>query len=183
LGTNDWWAGNPLGAPADYKNKTGGASFYGAYRIIIDHLRSLNPAAKLVLITPMQRADFVYIADSKNNAFGSYQPKNGQELEAFANAVDSIGKFENIAVIDLYHNKSLPISKMVHFKRMKDPATGSYADFKYPDFISLPFNPDKDEYPYPPNAINLTYDGLHPSDKGCKILAKCLVKEFKLLLN
>jgi hypothetical protein len=70
LGTNDWWQGRNVGTLADYKNKRGNNSLYGSYRIIIDKIRSLNATAKIVLIAPMQRTDFVYINDLHNNAFG-----------------------------------------------------------------------------------------------------------------
>ena len=46
LGTNDWWAGRPLGTLSDYKNNTGNNTVYGSFRIITNKLRSLNPAAK-----------------------------------------------------------------------------------------------------------------------------------------
>ena len=183
LGTNDWWQGKPVGVMGDYEKNKGNISLYGAFRIIIDKLRSLNPNAKIVLITPMQRSDFVYINDPKNNAFGSYKEKNGQSLEQFANAIDSIGNFEHIKVIDLYHNKSLTINKLVNFKRLKDPINNQYTDYTYPDYTRIPFNPEKDDYPYPPNAVNLTYDGLHPSDKGNQIIAKSILSVFKPLLN
>ena len=48
-----------------------------------------------------------------------------------------------------------------------------------PRILNIPFNPDTDEYPYPADAINMTYDGLHPSDKGCAIIAGMLVKVLK----
>lgn len=83
LGTNDWWAGRPLGTIADYKNNTGNNSVYGSFRIIINKLHSLNRTAKIILITPMQRLDFVYINDMKNNAWGSYKAKNGEMLSQF----------------------------------------------------------------------------------------------------
>src|SRR4051812_39053341 len=63
LGTNDWWQGRPVGTLQDYQNSTGNYTVYGSFRIIIDKLRSLNKEAKIILITPMQRADFVYIND------------------------------------------------------------------------------------------------------------------------
>src|SRR5436309_11280473 len=90
LGTNDWWGGRPLGAFADYQNNAGNGTVYGSFRIIINKLRSLNPAARIILVTPMQRTDFVYINGAKNNAYGCYKEKKGQTLEQFANAVDSI---------------------------------------------------------------------------------------------
>jgi lysophospholipase L1-like esterase len=179
LGTNDWWQGRPIGTLDDYKNNAGNKTIYSSFRIIINKLRALNPDAKIVLMTPLQRVDFVYLFDKKNNAFGSYQQKNGQTLEAVANAIIDIAKYENIPVTDLYHNKDFTLEKLVKFKRVKDPATGTYTNYPYPKFIGVPFNPATDDYPYPTEAINLTYDGLHPSDKGCAIIANSLVKIFK----
>jgi lysophospholipase L1-like esterase len=181
LGTNDWWAGLPTGTLNDYINNTGVGTTSGAYRVIINKLRSLNSNAKIVLITPMQRNDFVYIADAHNNAYGSYKDKNGQWLEGFAKAVDSIGRYEKFQVVDLYHNPSLSVNKLVKFKRLKDPAGIGYINYKYPKSATIPFDPSKDEYPYPLEAMNLTYDGLHPSDIGNSIIAKSIVKTFKRL--
>lgn len=179
LGTNDWWHGRPLGTFNDYQNNTGNATAYGSFRIIINKLRSLNKDAKIILITPMQRADFVYINSFKNNAYGSYKPKDGQSLEQFAFGIDSIGRHEHFDVVDLYHSKKLSMEKLVKFKRLKDPLSGAYTNYVYPDFIDIPFNPETDEYPYPLSAIDMTYDGLHPSDKGHAVIAGKLIKILK----
>lgn len=179
LGTNDWWGSKPLGTMADYENNTGVATVQGSFRVIINKLRSLNAQAKIVLITPMQRVDFVYINNYKNNAFGSYKEKNGQHLEQFADAIVAIAKKEGIPVVDLYHKKGMDHAKLVRFKYLKDPATGQYKKFSYPDFVDVPFNPATDEYPYPLEASNVTYDGLHPADKGYEMITKELVKIFK----
>lgn len=182
LGTNDWWQGRTLGTLADYQNATGFNTVYGSFRIIINKIKSLNQDAKIILITPMQRADFVYIANPKNNAYGSYREKKGQKLSQFAEAVNTIGKLENIPVVDLYHTKKLKIAKLVHFKRLKDSQTGTYTNYRYPSFIDVPYNPETDEYPYPLEAIDMTYDGLHPSDKGYEVITKKLVKVMKSIL-
>lgn len=179
LGTNDWWQGRPLGTLEDYKNNTGNHTVFGSFRIIIQKLRHLNPEAKIILITPMQRGDFVYIADMTNNAWGSYREKNGQELSAFADAINAIGKYEKIPVVDLYNKSGITQKNMVNFKRLKDPETGQYKNYSFPLYQSIPFHPATDEYPYPPEAINMTYDGLHPSDKGYAVIAKMLVKVMK----
>ena len=179
LGTNDWWAGRPLGTFSDYQNNTGNGTVYGSFRIITGKLRRLNPDAKIILITPMQRVDFVYINDMKNNAYGSYKAKNGQSLEQFANAIDSIGQYEHFPVVDLFHKSGMTLKNLVKYKRLKEPQTGQYNHYPYPKFIGLPFNPQTDEYPYPPDAIDMTYDGLHPSDKGYAVIAKMLVKVMK----
>jgi lysophospholipase L1-like esterase len=179
LGTNDWWVGLPLGSMDDYVHNTGTRTTFGAYRIIIDKIRSLNADAKIILITPMQRTDFVYIADARNNAFGCYKPKNGQELSQFANAVKEIGRYEHFAVIDLYNNSGITVKNAMKFKRVKDTSTGLYQNVKYPSYIGIPFHPGEDEYPYPVEAIGYTYDGLHPSDKGYQVIADMIMDEFK----
>ncbi len=179
LGTNDWWGGKPLGSFSDYQNNLGNTTVYGAFKTIVNKIKSLNEEAKIILITPMQRVDFVYINNYKNNAYGSYKDKAGQTLEQFANAMIEIGKKENISVVDLYHDKKMGIKDLVHFKRLKNPQTGTYQNYPYPDFIDIPFNPEKDEYPYPQEAANITYDGLHPSNKGYAIIMDELVKLMK----
>jgi len=181
LGTNDWWHGSRIGGWEDYANNTGDSSIYGAFRIIIDKLRQLNEKAAIVLMTPMQRGDFVYVNDSRNNAYGSYRDKGGQTLEQVADAIRDIGKQAHLRVIDLYHDKQLALSQLVKYKRLKDPQTGQYRNYSYPDYIDIPFNPAGDEYPYPPEAMDLTYDGLHPSDKGDSIIAHALIRVLKKL--
>ncbi len=174
LGTNDWWQGRKVGTMNDYKNNTGNNTVSGSFRIIINKLRRLNKGAKIILITPMQRVDFVYISNMKNNAWGSYKEKNGQRLEQFVAAIKAIAAYEHVDLIDLYHQKDLQLKNLVRFKRLKDPKTAEYKNYVYPDFINVPFNPDTDEYPYPKEAIGMTYDGLHPSDSGYVIIAKML---------
>ena len=183
LGTNDWWQGRPLGTLSDYQNNTGNSTVNGSFRIIIERLKALNKEAKIVLITPMQRVDFVYLFDKKNNAYGSYKPKNGQTLSQFAEAVKAIGKYENIKVVDLYNKGGMKLEKLINYKRLKDTITGEYKNYPYPSYINIPFNPATDEYPYLPDAEAYTYDGLHPSDKGNAIIAAQLVSVFKTVLR
>ena len=179
LGTNDWWAGRPIGTLADYENNTGNNTVYGSFRIIINKLHSLNKDAKIILITPMQRLDFVYINDMKNNAWGSYKAKNGQMLSQFGDAIIAIANYEHFDVVDLYNKSGMNYQNLVNYKRVKDPQTGTYKNYTYPDFIDVPFNPNTDKYPYPVEAINMTYDGLHPSDKGYAIIANMMIKIMK----
>ena len=179
LGTNDWWHGRPLGTFADYENNSGNATVYGSFRIIMNKLRSLNKNAKIILITPMQRSDFIHFENMANNAYGSYKEKNGQLLEQFAEAVKTIGKYEHADVLDLFHTPGMEVKNLVKFKRLKDSATGEYKNYPYPEYKDIPFNPKTDEYPYPKEAVDVTYDGLHPSDKGNKIIADKLINMMK----
>lgn len=175
LGTNDWWQGRPIGTLEDYKNDTGKGTLCGSYRIIINTLRKLNRKAQIILITPMQRGDFVYMGDMKNNAYGSYKEKNGQTLAQFADAIIAISNYEKLEVVDVFNKSGLTLENMVKYKRLKDPATGLYKNYLYPDFIDVPFNPETDEYPYPMEAVDMTYDGLHPSDNGYDIIAAMII--------
>jgi lysophospholipase L1-like esterase len=179
LGTNDWWQGKPVGTIADYENQNGASTVFGAFRVIINKLKDMNKKADIILITPMQRGDFVYINNPKNNAYGSYKPKKEQTLEQVANAIREIGEAEGYPVVDLYHDSGMTLDSMVYFKRLKDPQTGNYKDYTYPDYTTIPFDPEKDEYPYPVEAANMTYDGLHPSDKGYQIIAEMLESKWK----
>ena len=180
LGTNDWWSGVRKGTYNDYLQNTGNKTLYGSFRIIIDKIRQLNPQAKIILITPMQRTDFVYLSDKKNNAWGSYKDKNGQSLESFANAIKEIAKKEKLGIVDLFHKKEMAVSKLVAFKRLKNPQTGEYRDYSYPEYTKIPFS-TSDEYPYPKSAVAVTYDGLHPSDEGYEMIAEDLVRVLKKL--
>ncbi|WP_221391598.1 SGNH/GDSL hydrolase family protein [Dyadobacter sp. NIV53] len=179
LGTNDWWQGKPVGTISDYEQHTGTGTVYGAFRIITDKLKDLNKKARIILMTPLQRGDFVYINNIKNNAYGSYRKKKEQDLEEFANAVIEIGKLEKFPVADLYHDSGITPENMVNFKRLKDPQTGKYENYTYPGYTAVPFDPENDEYPYPVEAINMTYDGLHPSDKGNVVIAGLLAGKWK----
>jgi len=178
LGANDWWVGVKLGNLDDYLNNTGPATVNGAFRVIIDRLRDLNPKAKIILITPMQRGDFVYILNSRINGYGSYRDKNGQSLESFADAVKAIGKADKMDVVDLYKERRLGLRQAVKFKYLRDPQTYEYKEYPYPDYVNVPFN-EADEYPYPVRAMDMTYDGIHPSDKGCAVIAELVAKVIK----
>ncbi len=175
LGTNDWWLGVKPGTLDDYTNNTGIATLNGAFRVIIDKLRSLNPKAHIILLTPMQRGDFVYLLNHNFNSWGSYKDQEGQSLETFVNAVKAIGKSENFEVVDLYSEPRLDISHAVKFKLLRDPVSREYKEYAYPDYTKIPFVVG-DRYPYPKEAMDMTYDGIHPSDKGGAVIAELLAK-------
>ena len=175
LGTNDWWRGVSLGKPGD----TGDSTLYGAYHVIIKKLRGLNSDAHIILVTPIQRGDFVYIKNFKNNAYGSYKSKNGRTLAQFADAIKDISQTEHLQLVDLYYRSGITPVNVVKYKRLRDTVTGQYKAYPYPAYTAVPFNPATDNYPYPPDAIDMTYDGLHPSDKGFTVIADMLVKVMK----
>ena len=176
LGTNDWHHGHPLGTEQDFRNRQRG-TILGHLGILLDHIRQANPAAKIVCGNPVERADFVYLQDPENNARGSYAPENGLTLSDAAAAILKCCEAEGADTVDLHTLSGFTQDKLVKFKRVRQGET--YADLPYPDYIGHPFHPGKDEYPYPIEAIALTYDGLHPSDQGCQILADLFADEIE----
>ena len=94
---------------------------FGSFRIIINKLRSLNKDARIILIPPMQRGDFVEIDNMTNNAWGSYKEKNGRPLAEFAATIQAIAIYEHFDLIDLYDKKSMSLKQLGKYKRLKDP--------------------------------------------------------------
>lgn len=181
LGTNDWWTGLPIGSLEDYTNNTGNNTFYGAYRGIINKIHSLDSNAAVILITPMQRTDFIDINNSSTFLHGSDKDKDGRYLSEYADAIKNIAKTENFRLVDLYYKSGVTVKNAVKYHRLRDPATGKYRNYTYPNYIGVPYNSKTDEYPYPVEAIEWTTDGLHPSNKGYQKIADMLVKVFRKL--
>ncbi len=180
LGTNDWWTSLPVGTMKDYQNNTGNNTVYGAYRTIINKIHSLNSNAVIILITPLQRTDFIDLNNNHSTFIhGSYKDKDGRFLSQYADAVKDIAKAENFKLVDLYYKSGITDKNAVKYHRLRDPKTGEYKNYRSPDYIGLPYNSKTDEYPYPTEAIDWTTDGLHPSDKGYQKIADMLVKVFK----
>lgn len=179
LGTNDWWTGLPIGTFADYQNNTGNQTAYGSYRTIVDKIHSLNSQAVIILMTPLQRTDYVDLNNPSVFIQGEDEAKNGVFLSQYADAVKTIAKAEHFKLVDLYYKSGINLKNAVNYRRLRDPATGQYKNYTYPDWKTIPYNPKTDDYPYPVEAMNMTYDGLHPSDKGHARIAEMLVKVMK----
>jgi lysophospholipase L1-like esterase len=179
LGTNDWWTALPIGTFADYQNNTGNQTAYGSYRTIVNKIRNLNSDAVIIFITPFQRTDYVDINNSSSIIYGSYKAKNGHFLSEYADVMKTIAAAENFKLVDLYYKSGVTPKNAVNYRRLRDPKTGEYKNYKYPEYTSIPFNPATDDYPYPVEAMNYMYDGLHPTDKGHALIAKMLVKIMK----
>ena len=179
LGTNDWHQGYPIGSDQDFQERKAG-TILGHLGILLDHIRQANPSAMIVVGNPVERADFVYLLDPENNAQGSYAPEHGQKLSDAAAAILKCCEEEGLNTVDLHTFSGFTQDKLVKFKRVRQGET--YVDLPYPDYIGKPFCPGKDEYPYPVEAIALTYDGLHPSDRGCQILADIFADKMEEIL-
>ena len=180
LGTNDWHQAYPEGGATAFRTREEG-TILGSLGILLDHIRTASPDAKILVANPVERADFVYILDPENNARGSYAPENGLYLKDLAADILQCCASEGVATLDTNRLSGFTNESVIRFKRVF--SHGKYADLPYPDYVGVPFDPKKDVYPYPPEAAALTYDGLHPSDEGCRILAELFAAELKKLIQ
>jgi lysophospholipase L1-like esterase len=180
LGTNDWWTCLPIGTFSDYENNTGSQTVYGSYRIIIDKIRSLNSGAIIILITPLHRTDYVDLNNPSIFIHGDYKANNDSVyLSQYADAIKAIAKTENCKLVDLYYKSGVTTKNAVKYRRLRDPETNEYKNYTYPEYTTIPYHPATDAYPYPPEAMDWVYDGLHPSDKGHQRIADMLIKIMK----
>lgn len=181
LGTNDWFSKHtPLGDELSFKEKRTG-SILGNLGCIISRIRQVAKKAPIVVMNPVERGDFVYIFDHFNNAHGSYKPENGLFLSEVSKEIYRVVEGEEIYKIDLHGRSGFTPENAVHFKRLN--VNGKMTDIPYPDYTMLPYDPKEEEYPYPKEAIYMTYDGLHPSDDGNEILASLLANELNSIFK
>lgn len=179
LGTNDWHQGIFIGTLKDFEKGTPG-TILGNLGNLYARIKALNPAAKVLFCTPVARTDFVYLFDYHNNAQGSYAHEHGQLLRDVAYAIVNACASQGIPCVNLYDKSGITPENAVHFKRVHT-AEGDL-DLPFPDYLGVPYDPDEDPYPYPPESHALTYDGLHPTDEGNEILATLIADALKAIL-
>lgn len=96
-GINDMGHSLAVGTISDYINNTGTSTFMGAYRKVLDYIKSINIDAKIILCTPRKAYGF-------NNYLPAYwyNPKNGIYLKDYVNAVKEIAEYESLVVCDWF---------------------------------------------------------------------------------
>lgn len=178
LGTNDWFSRHTLpGTESDFKDGVSG-TILGNLRLLIESIRKAAPEAPVFVMNPVERGEFVYLFDHENHAHGSDRPENGVWLKDVAELIFTHVRGRNIYPIDLHTRSGFTPENAVRFKRIRNHGVTEY--FTYEEYRDFPeFKPETDIYPYPEEAIWMTYDGLHPSDEGAEIIAKILSEEIK----
>ncbi len=180
LGTNDWHHQIPLGTKEDFKREEAG-TILGNLGVLIKRIYLVNGEAKIMVMNPVERADFICVLDTLNQAQGSYAPEGNVMLSEVAEAIFSCATEAGLCALDLHNECGFTQENVIRFKRLKKD--GIYKELPYLDYIGVPYHPETDDYPYPLEAISLTYDGLHPSDKGNEIIANLVVDTLSKLLN
>lgn len=169
LGTNDWWGSSrPIGTREDFLNGKD-ETIVGNLGHLIKRIFLLSPNAEIFLGTPLPRGKFVYLFDFNNNADSSAKPRFGRTLEEVAKGICAHCHGQGIHLIDCYHEAGFTVANSVNFMRLE--TKGGIQDVLYPNYLYVEFNPKTKVYPYPPESWNMTYDGLHPTDKGSEALA------------
>lgn len=98
-GTNDFLLNSPIGTFSDYLNNTGGATFYGAYRLIINKINTVNPRAVIVFTTPNKLKDYTREWDIINTA--------GHFLSDYANAIREIAEYNSSSIADCFNESGI----------------------------------------------------------------------------
>lgn len=180
LGTNDWHQHIPVGRAEDFKHAAKG-TILGNLGDLVKRIREIASDAPVIIMNPVERGDFVCIDDPTNNACGSYTLDGGQILGVIADRIFADCRGAKIYPVDLHKRCGFLPENVVHFKRVKKD--GKYQDLPYPDYVDVPYDPLKDEYPYPLEAVYMTYDGLHPSDEGSEVIAGILAETINEVLG
>ena len=180
LGTNDWHQRIPMGSEDSFTGRRPG-TILGHLGILLDHIRAAAQEAAIIVGNPVERADFVYLLDPENHAQGSYAPENGLRLSELATAILNCCALEQVPTVNCHDLSGFTQENVVRFKRVRQG--DSIRDLPYPDYVGIPFSPAEDPYPYPPEAAGMTYDGLHPSDEGCAILADLFAQKIREVIR
>lgn len=172
LGTNDWNSElYPIGDKADFLARKP-QTFVGHLGIIIDHIREVSPKAVIFVMNPVERAHFVYARDQFHDALDSTHRKKFGYLRDYASAIMTSIEGENVVTVDAHRLTGITVGNAVRFMRVLTKE-GTIRDLVYPEYCEWTYDPHG-PYPYPKEAWDMTYDGLHPSDKGAERIAEVL---------
>ncbi len=147
-GTNDF-GGHSKGSANDRNDTT----YMGATRLLMEGLIKKYPDKQILFFTPIRRCEHHQTVDTKNAW--------GDTLNDYASAVEELGSYYGIKVINLYNVPELDFtSEVVQDVIPDDPTT-----------------PDVNEYQDAKCASDLMPDGLHPSGKGHIILGEYMLNK------
>ena len=180
LGSADWMTPLPIGTERDYLFHTKG-TILGNLGILIARIKEISPNATIFLCNPVERGDYVSINDPFIFAKGSYEPKNGRTMNDIANAIFSSAREENVININTHDKAGFTCFNAVKFKRCY--LHGKLVDLPYPNYRQGLYDPEAGVYPYPKEAANMTFDGLHPSDLGAEKLSEIIFEGMRNYLK
>lgn len=180
LGTNDWNSSIEIGTKRDYLFRMKG-TILGNLGCLVGRIKALSPNPLIFLCNPVERGDFVHINEPFNYSTGSYEKKYGRTMNDIANAIFSEAREAGVININTHDKAGFTCLNAVKFKRCY--LHGKIVDLPYPNYRQGLYDPEGGVYPYPKEAINMTYDGLHPSDLGAEKLAEIIFEDMRNYLK
>lgn len=96
FGINDWHNNVAVGTLNDFINNTGYNTFYGAFRVIIDKIYTLNANAQIILITPRKAYGMSVFPDNW------WEDIDGVYLKDYVTAIKEIGEFMSFPICDWF---------------------------------------------------------------------------------
>ena len=100
-GLNDWGSTIPVGTIDDYRNNAKNGTFCATYRQMIDEIRGLNPAAKIILCTPRRGIGAGWFPMSSDDPCTN-RGTPGTYLKDYVDAIKAIAEEESLPVADFY---------------------------------------------------------------------------------
>ena len=180
LGTNDWRRGVLMGTESAFMERIPG-TILGNLGCLATRIREIAPKGHIIVMTPVERGDFVCIGDPECHTMGSYRSQAGQRLCDIAKSIAWTAEKAGLWVVDLHEYAGFTTENVVRFKRLRKES--EYYDYSYPDYVDIPYDCKRDLYPYPADAVGMTFDGLHPSDEGNEAIAQLLAEKLREVLG
>ena len=107
-GTNDFKLNRDIGTIGSITDTTFDTdTFYGAYRTVLNAIKTSNTNCEVFLLTPIQRDNAGYTIEYTNSA--------GFKLVDYVNAIKELGKMYSLKVIDLYGESGINFYNIFDF--------------------------------------------------------------------
>lgn len=98
-GTNDFKLNAPIGTIQPFGSVFDRNTYMGAYQTVIEYILSKNPKMEILIMTPTQRNNSGYTAETTNTA--------GHKLEDYRNAGKQLSEKYSTKLIDLYADSGI----------------------------------------------------------------------------
>ena len=185
LGINDWNScGNPpLGKVEDFKDEDSRTTI-GCLGWMVRKIRSVAPTAPIFIASPVEHGWFIYQFDYRNNTQDTGKPNSiGIYCRNYGNLYRHLeDPSHGIYYVNTHDEAGFTPENAVKFLRRQE--NGKTVDVPFEVFSKEIFDPNRYRaYPYPKEAEDMTYDGLHPSEKGGEALAKVFAKRIKEVIR
>lgn len=178
FGQNDWNTHMALGTVSNFIEAKYDNTVLGSLGALIAKIKKIS-SSQIIVMTPIESGYSCGRGKSVIGVPSDTPNENGWTITDMADAIRKCLIDTDIICIDT-HSLSY-ISKDNAVKAGYVMVDGVRTKVAYPDFLnyfdSIPS--DLDTELYDDSCAYTTYDGVHPSDLGCQILANCIVEPIR----